>query len=83
MVRDKLTEKQKQDEDQPKKIKPKEILFGCTGTIGEIFPEEKIKNKKPNSWFVHYSSLPVTNFISHEMKLTAPWVSPNSEPSTM
>ena len=41
----KLTEKQKEDEDLPKKIKPKEILFGCTGTIGEIFPEEKISNK--------------------------------------
>ena len=22
-----------------------EILFGCTGTIGEIFPEEKISHK--------------------------------------
>tara|TARA_B100000902_G_scaffold313838_1_gene304392 strand:+ start:1155 stop:2456 length:1302 start_codon:yes stop_codon:yes gene_type:complete len=41
----KLTEKQKKDEDLPKKIKPKEILFGCTGTIGEIFPEEKISHK--------------------------------------
>ena len=41
----KLTEKQKEDEDSPKKIKPKEIIFGCTGTIGEAFPEEKIKNK--------------------------------------
>ena len=41
----KLTEKQKEDEDLPKKIKPKEILFGCTGTIGEIFPEEQISNK--------------------------------------
>jgi glutamate N-acetyltransferase/amino-acid N-acetyltransferase len=41
----KLTEKQKEDEDLPKKIKPKEILFGCTGTIGEIFPEEKISHK--------------------------------------
>ena len=45
VVSEKLTEKQKEDEDQPKKIKPKEILFGCTGTIGEIFPEEKIKKK--------------------------------------
>ncbi len=41
----KLTEKQLEDEDQPKKIKPKEIIFGCTGTIGEVFPEEKIINK--------------------------------------
>ena len=44
----KLTEKQKEDEQQPKKIRPKEILFGCTGTIGEIFPEEKIKVKIPD-----------------------------------
>ena len=42
-----LTEKQKLDEDQPKKIKNKEIIFGCTGTIGEVFPEEKIKDKIP------------------------------------
>ena len=48
VVSEKLTEKQKEDEDQPKKIKPKEILFGCTGTIGEIFPEEKIKKKIPD-----------------------------------
>ena len=42
-----LTAKQKEDEDNPKIIKPKEIIFGCTGTIGEIFPEDKIKNKIP------------------------------------
>ncbi len=42
-----LTEKQKLDEDQPKKIKSKEVIFGCTGTIGETFPEEKIKDKIP------------------------------------
>jgi len=41
----KLTERQKEDEELPKKIKSKEILFGCTGTIGEIFPEEKISKK--------------------------------------
>ena len=41
----KLTEKQKEDEDYPKKIKSKEIIFGCTGTIGETFPEEKISSK--------------------------------------
>ena len=45
LVSIKLTEKQKQDEDNPKKIKSKEIIFGCTGTIGEVFPEEQIKNK--------------------------------------
>ncbi len=43
----KLTEKQKEDEEQPRKIKSKEIMFGCTGTIGEIFPEEKIISKLP------------------------------------
>ena len=47
IISEKLNEKQKIDEDQPKKIKPKEIIFGCTGTIGEVFPEEKIINKIP------------------------------------
>jgi len=42
-----LTEKQKEDEDDPKIIKPKNLIFGCTGTIGEKFPEEKIKSKIP------------------------------------
>ena len=40
-----LTEKQKEDEDRPEKIKIKNILFGCTGTIGEKFPETKIMSK--------------------------------------
>ena len=40
-----LTNKQKEDEDSPKKIKPKNIIFGCTGTIGEKFPLEKIRLK--------------------------------------
>ncbi len=44
-VSEKLTLKQKDDEEYPKKIKPKDIIFGCTGTIGEVFPEEKILNK--------------------------------------
>ena len=44
-ISEELTQKQKKDEDNPKKIKPKEIIFGCTGTIGEVFPEEKIRNK--------------------------------------
>ncbi len=48
LASDQLTEKQKQDDDQPTKIKSKEIIFGCTGTIGEIFPEEKIRNKIPD-----------------------------------
>ena len=42
-----LSQKQADDEENPKKIKSKEIIFGCTGTIGEVFPEEKIKNKIP------------------------------------
>ncbi len=44
-ISNKLSEKQKEDESNPKKIRPKEIIFGCTGTIGEIFPEAKIRNK--------------------------------------
>ena len=42
-----LSEKQILDEDKSEKIKPKNILFGCTGTIGEKFPLEKIKLKIP------------------------------------
>ena len=41
----KLSEKQIEDEVRPEKIKNKNIIFGCTGTIGEKFPEEKIKLK--------------------------------------
>ena len=48
IIAQKLTEKQKEDESNPKKIKIKEILFGCTGTIGEVFPEEKIISKIPD-----------------------------------
>ena len=33
-----LTDKQKTDEDDPKKIKGTDIIFGCTCTIGEPFP---------------------------------------------
>jgi glutamate N-acetyltransferase/amino-acid N-acetyltransferase len=43
-----LTKKQKEDEDHPKKIKPKNIIFGCTGTIGEKFPLDKIKLTIPH-----------------------------------
>ena len=42
-----LSKKQKEDEDFPKKILPNEIIFGCTGTIGEKYPTEKIKKKIP------------------------------------
>ena len=38
-----LSSKQKLDEEKPEKIKIKDIIFGCTGTIGETFPTEKIK----------------------------------------
>ena len=43
-----LNKKQEEDEDNPKKISTKNIIFGCTGTIGEIFPYEKISNNIPN-----------------------------------
>ena len=43
-----LTEKQKEDEEKPEKIKPTDILFACTGTIGETFPTEKIKFSIPD-----------------------------------
>ena len=43
-----LSKRQKNDEDNPEKIKPNQILFGCTGTIGEKFPTEKIKRGIPD-----------------------------------
>ena len=42
-----LSDKQKIDEEKPEKIKSNKILFGCTGTIGEKFPTEKIKKNIP------------------------------------
>jgi glutamate N-acetyltransferase/amino-acid N-acetyltransferase len=42
-----LSKKQTEDEDHPKKISANEILFGCTGTIGEKYPTEKIKKNIP------------------------------------
>jgi len=42
-----LTKKQTEDEDFPKKISSNQVLFGCTGTIGEKYPTEKIKNNIP------------------------------------
>ena len=42
-----LTKKQLEDEQEPKKIKLKNLLFASTGTIGEIFPEKKIINEIP------------------------------------
>ena len=48
LVSKSLTKKQIDDEEIPKKILPKEIMFGCTGTIGEKFPYEKIANQIPS-----------------------------------
>ena len=42
-----LSKKQNEDENHPKKILESEILFGCTGTIGEKYPREKIKKNIP------------------------------------
>ena len=36
------------DEEKKSPVKPNEILFGSTGTIGEIFPTEKIKKAIPD-----------------------------------
>ncbi len=47
-ISEELSEKQKIDEEKPEKISPNEILFACTGTIGETFPTEKIKNCIPD-----------------------------------
>jgi glutamate N-acetyltransferase/amino-acid N-acetyltransferase len=43
-----LTKKQEQDEETSKKITPKDIMFGCTGTIGEPYPYEKISHQIPS-----------------------------------
>ena len=42
-----LTLKQKNDDDKPERIKSKNIMFGCTGTIGETYPTSKIKKCIP------------------------------------
>ena len=42
-----LTIKITQDEENINSVKPNQILFGCTGTIGETFPTEKIKQSIP------------------------------------
>ncbi len=44
LISKKLNKKQEEDEENPKKISSKNIMFGCTGTIGETFPFEKISN---------------------------------------
>ena len=43
-----LNSRQVSDEEKPKSIKPNQILFACTGTIGEKFPENKILNNIKN-----------------------------------
>ena len=42
-----LTSKKKDDDGVIEKVKPNEIIFGCTGTIGEPFPTNKLKNSLP------------------------------------
>ena len=48
LVSKQLNDQQQKDQDFPKKITSKNIIFGCTGTIGEIYPYEKIANNIPN-----------------------------------
>ena len=48
LLSDLLTKKQIEDEEEPKKIKIKNLLFASTGTIGEIFPEDKILDSIPH-----------------------------------
>ena len=42
-----LTIKKKNDDELHEKVKSNEIIFGCTGTIGEPFPTNKLKNCLP------------------------------------
>ena len=56
-----LSSKQKLDEEKPEKIKIKDIIFGCTGTIGETFPTEKIKKSKLFSEGVNISVVKVNS----------------------
>jgi len=44
----KLTIKMTEDEENENFVKPNEILFGSTGTIGETFPTDKIKESIPS-----------------------------------
>ncbi len=48
LLSDSLSKKQIVDEEEPKKIKIKNLLFASTGTIGEAFPEKKITDSIPN-----------------------------------
>ena len=47
-ISEKLTAKQKIDEEKPVKIKSNDIMFACTGTIGEKYPLQKIQNNLEN-----------------------------------
>ncbi len=48
LIADQLSKKQIDDEEEPKKINTKNLLFASTGTIGEAFPESKIISVIPN-----------------------------------
>ena len=48
IISSELSQKQKDDDNNPDHINPNQILFGCTGTIGEPYPIEKIKKKIPD-----------------------------------
>ena len=48
LLSDSLSKKQIDDEEEPRKIKIKNLLFASTGTIGETFPEKKITDSIPN-----------------------------------
>jgi len=48
LLSDLLSKKQISDEEDPKKIKIKNLLFASTGTIGETFPEKKISHAIPS-----------------------------------
>ena len=43
-----LSEKRALDDENPNKINSEEIMFACTGTIGEKFPKNKIKDSIPD-----------------------------------
>ena len=45
---EKLSEKEKLAEKNPKKTNPSDILFACTGTIGELFPTKQIQASIPD-----------------------------------
>ena len=46
MLSKELTIKMSEDEERKSFVKPKEVLFGSTGTIGEKFPTEKINKSR-------------------------------------